>query len=68
MKPYEQGDKWWDRPGMHECGRGFNFHNMTLQHGRDSKFAKDLREKAAKRVNRTDSGNPPDSHFGAERA
>ena len=46
MKPYEQGDKWWERPGMTECGRGFNFHSLTLQHGKESTFAKNLRSKA----------------------
>ena len=39
---------WYRRPGIMGglCGRGFRFHEMGLQHGPDSAFAKRLRAKA----------------------
>jgi hypothetical protein len=39
--------RWWDRPKMFHCGRGFDFHEMGLAHGENSQYAKSLKEKAA---------------------
>ena len=39
---------WYQRPGIlcSNAARGFRFHEMGLQHGPESAFAKNLRQKA----------------------
>ena len=39
--PYVQGEDWWNRPGLNECRRGFNFHDAgSVQRGKPSQTAR----------------------------